>query len=107
MALIKFGIAYDILVLNIARAFGLDSEKVFEFVTFLDTAKNDNEVQKKYIEIMGEWNKMGDFSPISPTLSIYPLKCWHPQHFQPPSQSVGLGFVKNLTIKKIEKRVDK
>lgn len=72
MALIKFGIAYDILVLNIARAFGLDSEKVFEFVTFLDTAKNDNEVQEKYNEIMGEWNKMGDFSPFSPTLSIYP-----------------------------------
>lgn len=72
MALIKFGIAYDILVLNIAKAFGLDSEKVFEFVTFLNTAKNNDEIQEKYNEIMGEWNKMGDFSPFSPTLSIYP-----------------------------------
>lgn len=96
MTLIKFGIAYDILVLNIAKAFGLDSEKVFEFVSFLNTAKSDNEVQEKYSEIMGEWDKMGDFSPFSPTLSICPLKCWCPQHFQPPSQSVG-GFVKNLT----------
>lgn len=72
MALIKFGIAYDILVLNIAKAFGLDSEKVFEFVAFLDTAKNNDEIQAKYAEIMGEWDKMGDFSPFSPTLSIYP-----------------------------------
>lgn len=54
MALIKFGIAYDILVLNIAREFGLDSEKVFEFVACLNTAKNDNEIQEKYSEIMGE-----------------------------------------------------
>ena len=54
MALIKFGIAYDILVLNIAKAFGLDSEKVFEFVTFLDIAKNNDEIQAKYVEIMGE-----------------------------------------------------
>lgn len=54
MALIKFGIAYDILVLNIARTFGLESEKVFEFVTFLDIAKSDNEIQTKYNEIMGE-----------------------------------------------------
>ena len=54
MTLIKFGIAYDILVLNIAKAFGLDSEKVFEFVSFLNTAKSDNEVQEKYSEIMGE-----------------------------------------------------
>lgn len=53
MALIVNGIIYDILVLNVARSFGLESEEVLNFYNFVLNAKNDEEIQKEYNRIMG------------------------------------------------------
>jgi hypothetical protein len=53
MALIVNGIIYDILVLNVARSFGLESEEVMNFYNFVLNAENDEEIQKEYIRVMG------------------------------------------------------
>lgn len=47
------GIIYDILVVNVAREFGLESKQVKEFFTFVQSGEHDNEeIQKKYNKIM-------------------------------------------------------
>jgi hypothetical protein len=53
MALIKNGIAYDLLLLNVARSFGLESSEVLEFYSFIEAAKNDAEIQERYKALMG------------------------------------------------------
>ncbi len=53
MALIKNGIAYDILLLNVARSFGLESPEVLKFYTFVEAASNDEEIQEYYRKLMG------------------------------------------------------
>ena len=53
MALIVNGIIYYILVLNVARSFGLESEEVMNFYNFVLNAENDEEIQKEYNRIMG------------------------------------------------------
>ena len=57
MALIVNGIIYDILVLNVARSFGLESEEVMNFYNFVLNAENDEEIQKEYNRIMGGKSK--------------------------------------------------
>jgi hypothetical protein len=53
MALIVNGIIYDILVLNVARSFGLESEEVMNFYNFVLNAESDEEIQKEYNRVMG------------------------------------------------------
>ena len=53
MALIVNGIIYDILILNVARSFGLESKEVLNFYDFILNAENDEEIQKEYKRIMG------------------------------------------------------
>lgn len=53
MALIVNGIIYDILVLNVTRSFGLESEEVLNFYNFVLNAENDEEIQKEYNRVMG------------------------------------------------------
>jgi hypothetical protein len=53
MALIKNGISYDILLLNVARSFGLESSEVLEFYSFIGAAKSDEEIQERYRALMG------------------------------------------------------
>ena len=59
MALIVNGIIYDILILNVARSFGLESKEVLNFYDFILNVKNDEEIQKEYKRIIGvnknEW----------------------------------------------------
>lgn len=49
----KFGIHYDLMLLNIARKFGLESEQVFKFVEVVNNSKSNEEIQNGYSEIMG------------------------------------------------------
>ena len=53
MALIVNGIIYDILILNVARSFGLESKEVLNFYDFILNVKNDEEIQKEYKRIIG------------------------------------------------------
>ena len=53
MALIVNGIIYDILILNVARSFGLESKEVLNFYDFILNAENDEEIQKEYKRIIG------------------------------------------------------
>ena len=53
MALIKNGIAYDVLLLNVARSFGLESSEVLEFYSFIGMEKSDEEIQERYKALMG------------------------------------------------------
>ena len=53
MALIVNGIIYDILVLNEARSFGLESEEGLNFYNFIINAENDEEIQKEYNRVLG------------------------------------------------------
>ena len=55
MALIVNGIIYDILVLNIARAFGLESDETVKFFNFVQSGEHSNEeIQEEYRKVMGE-----------------------------------------------------
>lgn len=47
------GITYDLLIVNIARSFGLESKQVFEFIEYINSNKTNDEIQNKYNEIMG------------------------------------------------------
>ena len=53
MSLIVNGIIYDILILNVARSFGLESKEVLNFYDFILNAENDEEIQKEYKRIIG------------------------------------------------------
>jgi hypothetical protein len=53
MAVIVKGIIYYILILNVARSFGLESEEVLNFYNFILKAENDEEIQKEYNRVMG------------------------------------------------------
>ena len=50
----KFGIIYDILLLNIARKFGLESEQVNKFIIAFENAKSNDEIQENYSKIFAE-----------------------------------------------------
>ena len=52
--MIKFGIIYDILLLNIARNFGLESEQVRDFIIAFESAKSNDEIQEKYSKIFAK-----------------------------------------------------
>lgn len=54
MALIVNGIIYDLLVLNIARSFGLESEEVLGFYKFVQDGHSNDEIQEEYRKVMGE-----------------------------------------------------
>lgn len=57
--MMKFGIIYDILLLNIARKFGLESEQVRNFIIAFENAKSNDEIQENYSKIFAEtpWQK--------------------------------------------------
>lgn len=48
------GVIYDILGINMARKYGIESEEFLTFIAFLSQASDDEAIQKEYKKIMKE-----------------------------------------------------